>query len=110
MKAIGYTDAGPISAENALIEFETDIPGHGPNDLLVEVRGISVNPVDVKVRTLMQPDGSPRILGFDAAGVVKAAGSDVTRFRPGDEVFARRRGVLRGRPNARGKQCRVSGC
>ena len=87
MKAIGYTDAGPISAENALIEFETDIPGHGPNDLLVEVRGISVNPVDVKVRTLMQPDGSPRILGFDAAGVVKAAGSDVTRFRPGDEVF-----------------------
>ncbi|MEM9450422.1 MAG: zinc-binding alcohol dehydrogenase family protein [Cyanobacteria bacterium P01_E01_bin.6] len=87
MKAIGYTDAGPISAENALIEFETDIPKPEPNDLLVEVRGISVNPVDVKVRANAQPDGGPRILGFDAAGIVKAVGSATTRFRPGDEVF-----------------------
>ena len=87
MKAIGYADAGPIMAEDALIEFETDIPEPGSNDLLVEVRGISVNPVDVKVRANMQPEGGPRILGFDAAGVVKAVGSDVTLFKPGDEVF-----------------------
>jgi zinc-binding alcohol dehydrogenase family protein len=87
MKAIGYTDAGPISAENALIEFDADVPQPGPNDLLVEVRGISVNPVDVKVRANMQPEGAPRILGFDAAGVVKEVGSETTRFRPGDEVF-----------------------
>ena len=87
MKAIGYKDAGPISAEDALIEFETDIPKPGPNDLLVEVRGISVNPVDVKIRANMQPDSGPRILGFDAAGIVKAVGSDVTRFKTGDEVF-----------------------
>ena len=50
MKAIGYTDTGPISVENALIEFELDTPQPGPQDLLVEVRGISVNPVDVKLR------------------------------------------------------------
>ena len=87
MKAIGYSTAGPISAENALIEFETDRPKPGPNDLLVEVRGISVNPVDVKVRANMQPDGAQRILGFDAAGIVKAVGSETTRFKPGDEVF-----------------------
>ncbi len=87
MKAIGYTDAGPISEEGALIEFEVDIPQPGPNDLLVEVRGISVNPVDVKVRAKVQPDGAPRILGFDAAGIVREVGSDATRFRPGDEVF-----------------------
>jgi len=87
MKAIGYTDAGPISAENALVEFDMDIPQPGPNDLLVEVRGISVNPVDVKVRANAQPDGAPRILGFDAAGIVKEVGSETTRFRPGDEVF-----------------------
>ncbi|NNE06992.1 MAG: zinc-binding alcohol dehydrogenase family protein [Gemmatimonadetes bacterium] len=87
MKAIGYTDAGPISAENALIEFDAEAPEPGPHDLLVEVRGVSVNPVDVKVRANMQPDGAPRILGFDAAGVVKEVGADVTRFRPGDEVF-----------------------
>ena len=71
MKAIGYADAGPISAEDALIEFDMDMPQPGPNDLLVEVRGISVNPVDVKVRANAQPDGAPRILGFDAAGIVK---------------------------------------
>ena len=87
MKAIGYTDAGPISAENALIEFETDTPQPRPDDLLVEVRGISVNPVDVKVRASMQPDNGPGILGFDAAGVVREVGSATTRFRPGDEVF-----------------------
>ena len=87
MKAIGYTNAGPITAKDALIEFETDRPKPGPRDLLVEVRGISVNPVDVKVRASAQPDGAPRILGFDAAGIVKAVGSDTTRFRPGDEVF-----------------------
>ncbi|MEM1256607.1 MAG: zinc-binding alcohol dehydrogenase family protein [Cyanobacteria bacterium P01_H01_bin.21] len=87
MKAIGYRLAGPLSAENALIEFETDMPQPGPNDLLVDIRGISVNPVDVKLRASAQPDGGPRILGFDAAGVVTEVGSAVTRFRPGDEVF-----------------------
>lgn len=87
MKAIGYRDAGTISAENALIEFETDMPQLRPNDLLVEVRGVSVNPVDVKVRAAMQPENGPRILGFDAAGIVKAVGAKTTRFRPGDEVF-----------------------
>ncbi|MGF1524925.1 MAG: zinc-binding alcohol dehydrogenase family protein [Leptolyngbyaceae cyanobacterium] len=87
MKAIGYTNAGPLSATDALIEFETDIPQPGPNDLLVEVRGVSVNPVDVKLRAGVQPDGKSRILGFDAAGIVKEVGSAVTRFRPGDEVF-----------------------
>jgi len=87
MKAIGYRDAGPIGAENALIELEVEVPEPGPNDLLVEVRGISVNPVDVKLRANAQPDGAPRILGFDAAGIVKEVGSQTTRFRPGDEVF-----------------------
>ena len=87
MKAIGYQDAGPISEADALIEFATETPQPGPNDLLVDVRGISVNPVDVKLRANAQPDDGPRILGFDAAGVVQAVGSAVTRFRPGDEVF-----------------------
>ena len=87
MKAIGYREAGPVSAKDALIEFETDIPQLGPKDLLVEVRGISVNPVDIKVRARMQPEAGPRILGFDAAGIVKEVGAEVTKFRPGDEVF-----------------------
>lgn len=87
MKAIAYKDAGPISADNALVEIEMDRPEPGPNDLLVEIRGISVNPVDVKVRANMQPEGAPRVLGFDAAGIVKEVGSQATRFQPGDEVF-----------------------
>lgn len=87
MKAIGYQNAGPISAEDALAEFEADSPKIGPNDLLVEVRGVSVNPVDVKVRAAAQPEGDPRILGFDATGIVKEIGANVTRFRPGDKVF-----------------------
>lgn len=87
MKAIGYRNAGPLSAADALIEFETDTPQPGPNDLLVDVKGISVNPVDVKLRASVQPDNGVRILGFDAAGVVQAVGSAVTRFQPGDAVF-----------------------
>ena len=87
MRAIGYTHAGPISAEDALVELEVDVPRPGPRDLLVEVHGISVNPVDVKVRANVEPDGQHRILGFDAAGIVKEVGSDVVRFSPGDEVF-----------------------
>ncbi len=87
MKAIGYKAAGPITADDALVEFETDAPKPGPNDLLVEVHGISVNPVDVKLRAAFAPETPPRILGFDAAGIVKEVGKGVTRFRPGDEVF-----------------------
>ncbi len=87
MKAIGYLQAGPISAAESLFEFETDTPEPGPNDLLVDVRGISVNPVDIKVRKNVQPGDAPRILGFDAAGVVAKVGAKVTRFSPGDEVF-----------------------
>lgn len=49
---------------------------------------ISVNPADVKMRANVSPPlGEARVLGFDAAGVVDAVGTDVTLFRPGDEVF-----------------------
>ncbi len=87
MKALGYTDRGAISAPTSVVEFDAEMPTPGTRDLLVEVRGVSVNPVDVKVRANRQPEGGPRILGFDAAGVVKEVGTDVTMFKPGDEVF-----------------------
>lgn len=90
MKAIGYKQAGPITAADALIEFEADRPQPGPRDLLVEVRGISVNPVDVKVRAIPElgPEkGQTKILGFDAAGVVLEVGAEVTTFKVGDEVY-----------------------
>jgi zinc-binding alcohol dehydrogenase family protein len=88
MKAIGYAEKGPISAEKSVVAFETADPQPEPNDLLVEVKGVSVNPVDFKVRANRPaPEGDPRILGWDAAGVVKAVGSEVSGFKPGDEVF-----------------------
>ena len=87
MKAIGYNHTGPISAADALIEFEAEKPELGARDLLVEVRGISVNPVDVKVRRLMAPEKGTKILGFDAAGIVVEVGTEVSLFKVGDEVF-----------------------
>ena len=87
MKAIGYNQAGPITATEALIEFETGTPEIGPNDLLVEVRGISLNPVDVKVRANMGPKKGTKVIGYDAAGIVREVGSDVSKFKAGDEVF-----------------------
>lgn len=58
-----------------------------PRDLLVEVRGISVNPVDVKVRANVAAGIRTKIIGYDAAGVVQETGAEVKRFKPGDEVF-----------------------
>ena len=90
MKAIGYTQAGSITAQSALIEFEAPLPEIGPKDLLVEVRGISVNPVDLKVRTrpeLGPEPGQIKIIGYDAAGIVTQVGREVEHFNVGDEVF-----------------------
>jgi zinc-binding alcohol dehydrogenase family protein len=53
----------------------------------VEIRGISVNPVDVKVRASMAPEEGTKIIGYDAAGVVREVGEAVSKFQVGDEVF-----------------------
>ena len=88
MKAIGYTARGSASAGTSAIEFDAVDPRPLPHDLLIEVRGVSVNPVDVKVRANREPEGGdPRILGFDGSGVVREVGADVRRFKPGDHVF-----------------------
>ena len=84
MKAIGYNTTGPAEVLEML---EIERPAPGPRDLLVEVKGISVNPVDVKLRALSGPEGGPKVLGFDAAGVVVELGAEVSDFALGDEVF-----------------------
>lgn len=87
MKAIGYKESLPISEAAALEAFELPDPQPGPRDLLVEVKAISVNPVDFKVRKGVDPKGEPKILGWDASGIVRAVGTDVTLFEPGDGVY-----------------------
>ena len=88
MKAIAYYASLPISDEKSLQDIELPEPVAGPRDLLVEVKAISVNPVDTKVRQNVQPEGgAAKVLGWDVAGVVKAVGSEVTLFKAGDKVF-----------------------
>jgi NADPH2:quinone reductase len=88
MRAVGYKHSLPVSDENALIDLEIDKPVAQGRDLLVEVKAISVNPVDYKVRKRADPKGGePKILGYDATGIVAAVGPDVTLFKAGDEVW-----------------------
>ena len=88
MRAVGYLAPLPIDAPQSLVDLDVPEPEPTGRDLLVEIKAVSVNPVDVKVRANARPpEGQPRILGYDAAGVVLATGPDVTLFRPGDEVF-----------------------
>lgn len=85
MRAIGYIARGDAAV---LTDLELPDPVPGGRDLLVEVRAISVNPVDTKVRRNTDPEaGQPKVLGWDAAGVVRAVGEQVTGFTPGDEVW-----------------------
>ncbi|MEO6060948.1 MAG: NAD(P)-dependent alcohol dehydrogenase [Thermoflexales bacterium] len=75
---------------------DVDAPSPGDNQILVKVRAASINAYDshmlrgepVLARLMMglrkSPDSRP---GADIAGTVEAVGKDVTRFRPGDDVF-----------------------
>src|SRR5687768_17401601 len=69
------------------------VPTMGDADLLVRVHAASVNPVDIKTRdgklkTLLKYR-FPLVLGNDLSGVVVDAGSQVTRFKKDDAVYAR---------------------
>jgi zinc-binding alcohol dehydrogenase family protein len=88
MKAVAYYQSLPIDHADALQDVELPAPTPGPRDLLVEVKAISVNPVDTKIRRNVAPeDGAAKVLGWDASGIVKAVGSDVSLFQPGDRVY-----------------------
>ncbi len=88
MKAIGYKENLPVENENSLQDIELEMPKVSGRDILVEIKAISVNPADYKVRQGMEPeDDQWKIIGWDAAGIVKEVGNDVTLFNVGDEVW-----------------------
>ena len=88
MKAVGLTRYLPIDDPQSLFDIELPRPVARGHDLLVRVEAVSVNPVDTKVRAPKpQVEDQPKILGYDAAGVVEAAGDAVTLFKPGDTVY-----------------------
>lgn len=88
MKAIAYRQSHPIDHPDALIDLTLPEPVASGHDLLVDVQAISVNPVDTKIRRFVAPAaGEDKVLGWDAAGIVRAVGEKVTLFKPGDRVM-----------------------
>lgn len=88
MKAIALTRYLPIDDPESLVDVELDTPVPGAHDLLVRIEAVSVNPVDTKVRSPKpQVEAQPKVLGYDAAGVVEAVGDAVTGFAVGDAVY-----------------------
>jgi NADPH:quinone reductase len=88
MRAVGYRHSLPIDQDSSLIDVELPRPEPGSRDLLVEIKAVSLNPVDTKVRMRAQPEpGGVKVLGYDASGIVRAVGAEVSLFKEGDEVF-----------------------
>jgi len=88
MKAVALTRYLPIDDAQSLVDVELPQPQPRGHDLLVRVAAVSINPVDAKVRApKAQVESAPKVLGYDAAGVVEAVGDAVTLFKPGDAVF-----------------------
>jgi zinc-binding alcohol dehydrogenase family protein len=88
MKAIAVDPTRSTHTPDCFAEIAVEPPNLEDRDLLVRVRAVSVNPVDYKIRSSIQgKQSAPRILGWDAAGVVEQVGSQVSLFKPGDEVY-----------------------
>lgn len=88
MKAVGYKKSLPIENEMSLQDIQIDKPVASGRDLLVEVKAISVNPVDYKIRMRADAEeGLWKVIGWDATGVVSAVGDEVELFDVGDEVW-----------------------
>ena len=90
MKAIGFKQSLPIQEENSFILFETEKPSPTGFDILVKVQANSVNPVDFKIRESAAKDAvleTPKVIGWDAVGIVEAVGDQTSKFKVGDEVF-----------------------
>ena len=89
MRAVAYKNAGKIDRDDAFENVDLPTPVAAGRDLLVEVKAVSVNPVDTKVRQSAERStgDSWKVLGWDASGIVRATGSEATIFKPGDEVF-----------------------
>jgi NADPH:quinone reductase len=81
MRAVAHTGTDIAS----LADIELPTPAPSGRDLLVKVEAVSVNPVDTKQRKQGSP--KPRVLGWDAAGVVQATGPGVTLFKAGEPVY-----------------------
>jgi NADPH:quinone reductase-like Zn-dependent oxidoreductase len=95
-----YTRYGPPDVVEVK-DLEQPVPKDG--EVLIKVRAASVNPLDWKtmkggpyIVRLLFGQRKPRIkpLGVDVAGTVEAVGKNVSKFKPGDDVFGTCRGTF----------------
>jgi NADPH:quinone reductase len=88
MKAVALKRYLPIDNTESFIDVDLPMPQATGRDLLVAVHAVAVNPVDTKVRAPKNKvEANPRVLGWDASGVVQAVGPEVTLFKVGDPVY-----------------------
>jgi NADPH2:quinone reductase len=88
MKAVALTHYLPVENPKAFLDVELPKPTALGRDLLVSVKAVSINPVDTKLRSPQDKvEDPPRVLGWDASGIVEAVGPNVKLFNPGDEVY-----------------------
>ncbi|MEM1220313.1 MAG: zinc-binding alcohol dehydrogenase family protein, partial [Bacteroidota bacterium] len=90
MQAIGFKTSLPIEEEQSFIAFKQTKPSPQGHDLLIKIEAISVNPVDFKIRQTAAKDTTleaPKVIGWDAVGIVEAVGDQVQLFQVGDAVF-----------------------
>ncbi len=83
MKAYGFNNA-----DSPPVFFEQPTPEVTDRDLLVSIAAVAVNPIDTKIKAIINGKLSePKIIGWDACGTVIATGEKVNRFKTGDRVF-----------------------
>jgi NADPH2:quinone reductase len=87
MRAVGAFRGLPVQDPESLVDVELPVPELRPQDVLVRVQAVSVNPADVKRRAALPGGDEPTVLGYDAAGVVEAVGLEVDTLEVGDEVW-----------------------
>ncbi|ATI53736.1 NADP-dependent oxidoreductase [Bacillus tropicus] len=91
MKAMIIDKYGKVPMRMA----EVPIPEINEHEVLVEIHAASINPIDFKIRDgkvkMLLKYEMPLILGNDFSGVITKVGSKVTRFKVGDEIYARPR-------------------
>ncbi|MBL1140975.1 MAG: zinc-dependent alcohol dehydrogenase family protein [Proteobacteria bacterium] len=86
MKAIQLSEYGGFELLN-LTEIKTP-EIKKPNHIKVRLKAAGINPVDTKIRSGAYPIVTfPAVLGCDGAGIIESCGTDVTKFKQGDEVY-----------------------